>query len=117
MIASRQTQTSVKCVVLQNGRKIFETNNKAATGEEALQGIVITTRKQYGLPDDSVVYCNFNQLYKIDPLTLQMWVHVSVFLSISCVIFCMRPESKHLYKKGHVLSCSSAVDLYWCGTT
>ena len=23
--------------------------------------IVVTTRSQYGLPEDSIVYCNFNQ--------------------------------------------------------
>ena len=32
-----------------------------------------TARSQYGLPDDAVVYCNFNQLYKIDPCTLESW--------------------------------------------
>ena len=106
MIASGQIQTSVNGVVLQNGLATNQTNNKAATGEEVPQSIVITTRQQYGLPDEAVVYCNFNQLYKIDPLTLQMWVHVSVF--ISCVVFCMSPESKHLYTKGYVLNCSSA---------
>jgi len=36
MIASRQNQTSVNGLVLQNGLKIYETNNKAATGEEVL---------------------------------------------------------------------------------
>jgi predicted O-linked N-acetylglucosamine transferase (SPINDLY family) len=108
MIASGQTQTSVNGVVLQNGQKIYKTNKKVASGEEVPQGIVITTRQQYGLPEEAIVYCNFNQLHKIDPCTLQMWVHVSVFLSISCVIFCMSPESKFLYKKGHVSSCSSA---------
>ena len=102
MIASGQIQTSVNGVVLQNGLATNQTNIEAATGEEVPQSIVITTC----LPDEAVAYCNFNQLYKINPLTLQMWVHVSVF--ISCVIFCMNPESKHLYKKGHVLSCSPA---------
>jgi protein O-GlcNAc transferase len=82
MIASGQIQTSVNGVVLQNGLATNQTNNKAATGEEVPQSIVITTRQQYGLPDEAVVYCNFNQLYKIDPLTLQMWVHVSIFLSV-----------------------------------
>lgn len=52
-------------------------NNKAATGEEVPRTIVVTTRSQYGLPEDSIVYCNFNQLYKIDPPTLQMWANVS----------------------------------------
>ena len=37
---------------------------------------MVTTRSQYGLPEDSIVYCNFNQLYKIDPPTLQMWANV-----------------------------------------
>lgn len=63
-------------VILQNGLATTQTNNKAATGEEVPQSIVITTRQQYGLPDDAVVYCNFNQLYKIDPLTLHMWVYI-----------------------------------------
>ncbi|XP_075229585.1 O-linked N-acetylglucosamine (GlcNAc) transferase sxc isoform X2 [Lycorma delicatula] len=76
MIASGQIQTSVNGVVLQNGLATNQTNNKAATGEEVPQTIVITTRQQYGLPDDAVVYCNFNQLYKIDPHTLQMWVQI-----------------------------------------
>uniref|UniRef100_A0A1A9WR16 O-GlcNAc transferase C-terminal domain-containing protein n=1 Tax=Glossina brevipalpis TaxID=37001 RepID=A0A1A9WR16_9MUSC len=43
--------------VLQNG-----TNNKAATGEEVLQNIVLTTRRQYYLPDDAI--------------TLQTWMNI-----------------------------------------
>lgn len=78
MIASGQCQMSVNGVVVQNGMTTTQVNNKAATGEEVPQNIVITTRQQYGLPEDAVVYCNFNQLYKIDPLTLHMWAHVSI---------------------------------------
>ena len=37
---------------------------------------MVTTRQQYGLPDDAIVFCNFNQLYKIDPATLKMWVNI-----------------------------------------
>lgn len=81
MIASGQVQTSVNGIVLQNGLATPQANNRAATGEEVPQSIVITTRQQYNLPDDAIVYCNFNQLYKIDPSTLQMWVYVSIFLS------------------------------------
>lgn len=77
MIASGQVQTSVNGVVVQNGLATTQTNTKAATGEEVPNSIVITTRQQYGLPEDAIVYCNFNQLYKIDPTTLQMWVKVS----------------------------------------
>lgn len=76
MIASGHIQTSVNGVVLQNGLATTQTNNKAATGEEVPQNIVITTRQQYGLPDDAIIYCNFNQLYKIDPLTLESWVTI-----------------------------------------
>lgn len=76
MIASGQMQTSVNGVVVQNGLATTQANNKAATGEEVPQNIVITTRQQYGLPDNAIVYCNFNQLYKIDPLTLDSWVTI-----------------------------------------
>ncbi|KAH8314300.1 hypothetical protein KR074_012440 [Drosophila pseudoananassae] len=76
MIASGQVQTSLNGVVVQNGLATTQTNNKAATGEEVPQNIVITTRRQYMLPDDAIVYCNFNQLYKIDPLTLESWVEI-----------------------------------------
>lgn len=82
MIASGQIQTSVNGVVVQNGLATNQTNNKAATGEEVPQNIVITTRQQYGLPEDAVVYCNFNQLYKIDPNTLHMWVNVRKTFSL-----------------------------------
>ena len=40
------------------------------------QEIMVTTRQQYMLPEDAIVYCNFNQLYKIDPGTLKMWVNI-----------------------------------------
>ncbi|KQS71055.1 UDP-N-acetylglucosamine--peptide N-acetylglucosaminyltransferase 110 kDa subunit isoform X1 [Drosophila erecta] len=76
MIAAGQVQTSLNGVVVQNGLATTQTNNKAATGEEVPQNIVITTRRQYMLPDDAVVYCNFNQLYKIDPQTLESWVEI-----------------------------------------
>lgn len=76
MIASGQVQTSLNGVVVQNGLATTQTNNKAATGEEVPQNIVITTRQQYGLPDEAIIYCNFNQLYKIDPLTLESWVKI-----------------------------------------
>lgn len=48
---------------------------------------MVTTRSQYGLPEDSIVYCNFNQLYKIDPPTLQMWANVSLPLASPATSF------------------------------
>ncbi|CAL4122228.1 unnamed protein product, partial [Meganyctiphanes norvegica] len=76
MIQSGQVQVSVNGMLVQNGLATTQMNNKAATGEEVPKNILVTTRKQYGLPEDAIVYCNFNQLYKIDPSTLQMWCNI-----------------------------------------
>uniref|UniRef100_T1JCD7 protein O-GlcNAc transferase n=1 Tax=Strigamia maritima TaxID=126957 RepID=T1JCD7_STRMM len=76
MISTGQLQTSLNGIVVQNGLTTTQTNTKTATGEEVPQTILVTTRLQYGLPEDEVVYCNFNQLYKIDPATLRMWVNI-----------------------------------------
>ncbi|TRZ03436.1 hypothetical protein DNTS_000426 [Danionella cerebrum] len=73
-LATTQIFTVEEVVV--SGALALQINNKAATGEEVPRTIVVTTRSQYGLPEDSVVYCNFNQLYKIDPPTLQMWANI-----------------------------------------
>merc|ERR1719334_598420 len=75
MILNGQLQTSLNGVNIQNGLAT-QINAKAATGEEIPDQIMVTTRQQYGLPDDAIVYCNFNQLYKIDPSTLKMWVNI-----------------------------------------
>jgi len=83
MIRSGLVQTTVNGMIMQNGLAAPQTNNKAATGEEVPQTILVTTRQQYGLPEDAIVYCNFNQLYKIDPSTLEMWVNVSLFSNSS----------------------------------
>ena len=37
---------------------------------------MVTTRRQYGLPEDACVFCNFNQLYKIDPAILTVWCNI-----------------------------------------
>jgi protein O-GlcNAc transferase len=76
MIQSGQIQTSVNGLTLQNGVTTNLLSAKAATGEEVPEQILVTSRQQYGLPDDAIVYCNFNQLYKIDPATLKMWVEI-----------------------------------------
>ena len=46
------------------------------SGERIASPIPLTSRSQYGLPEDAIVYCNFNQLYKIDPPTLRCWVNI-----------------------------------------
>lgn len=63
-------------VLVHNGLTTNQTHTKAATGEEVLQNPVVTTRKQYGLPENAVVFCNFNQLYKIDPVILTIWCNI-----------------------------------------
>lgn len=85
MIQTGQAQATVNGLVVQNGLATTQMNTKAATGEEPPKNILITTRKQYGLPEDAVIYCNFNQLYKIDPSTLQMWCNVSIFIAFTKV--------------------------------
>lgn len=77
MIAQGESETSVNGVVVANGLTTTHRDGKAATGEEVPRILVVTTRQQYGLPEDAIVYCNFNQLYKIDPHTLHMWINVS----------------------------------------
>uniref|UniRef100_A0A665UAI9 UDP-N-acetylglucosamine--peptide N-acetylglucosaminyltransferase 110 kDa subunit n=1 Tax=Echeneis naucrates TaxID=173247 RepID=A0A665UAI9_ECHNA len=76
MINQGQIQVTINSFTVSNGLATTQINNKAATGEEVPRTIVVTTRSQYGLPEDSIVYCNFNQLYKIDPPTLQMWANI-----------------------------------------
>jgi hypothetical protein len=51
---------------------------KIAAGEEIPSHMILSARVQYGLPDGegAIVYCNFNQLYKIDPETMRMWVTI-----------------------------------------
>lgn len=76
MISNGHVHTSLNGLVVQNGLATTQINNKAATGEEAPTAILVTTRQQYGLPENAIVYCNFNQLYKIDPSTLRSWINV-----------------------------------------
>jgi hypothetical protein len=36
----------------------------------------LLVRSTYGLPDKTVLFCNFNQLYKIDPQMFETWVRI-----------------------------------------
>lgn len=69
-------QVLVNDAIINNGISINFTNKKIASGEEVFDNIIVTSRKQYGLPNDAIVYCNFNQLYKLDPKVLVMWVNI-----------------------------------------
>jgi len=84
MITSGEIQTSINGVIVQNGQLVSQTQHNVRTGEEVLQNIVVTSRQQYGLPGDAVVYCCFNQLSKIDPHTFDMWVNVRTYFHTCC---------------------------------
>ncbi|XP_009858570.2 UDP-N-acetylglucosamine--peptide N-acetylglucosaminyltransferase 110 kDa subunit isoform X2 [Ciona intestinalis] len=60
----------------QNGLALVQIDAKAATGEKPPSGIIVSSRSQYRLPNNAIVFCNFNQLYKIDPNTLMMWCNI-----------------------------------------
>lgn len=62
--------------MLYNGISIININSKVASGEVVFDNIIFTSRMQYGLPDDAIVFCNFNQLYKTDPNVAKMWVNI-----------------------------------------
>ncbi|KAI6647235.1 hypothetical protein LOD99_12232 [Oopsacas minuta] len=40
------------------------------------RSLPLTLRSQYSLPEKAIIFCNFNQLYKIDPPTLKSWVDI-----------------------------------------
>jgi len=82
-----QNQSLINDVVVQNGLATGFLFNNIATGEIIPKHIIITTRQQYGFLDDSVIYCNFNQLKKIDPTTFQVWINVSKSIKCSCNYF------------------------------
>ncbi|XP_049886201.1 UDP-N-acetylglucosamine--peptide N-acetylglucosaminyltransferase 110 kDa subunit-like [Pectinophora gossypiella] len=75
-IDPHQVQVLVNGIAIDNGTSINYTNKKVASGEEIYGNVVFTSRKQYGLPNDAIVYCNFNQLYKMDPKIMGMWVNI-----------------------------------------
>ncbi|XP_041986785.1 UDP-N-acetylglucosamine--peptide N-acetylglucosaminyltransferase 110 kDa subunit-like [Aricia agestis] len=73
---SREEQVSMDDVMIINGTTIYNLHNNIGSGEIIFKSIIMTTRQQYGLPDEAVVFCNFNQLYKTDPSILSMWVRI-----------------------------------------
>uniref|UniRef100_A0A0K0EYK9 Probable UDP-N-acetylglucosamine--peptide N-acetylglucosaminyltransferase SPINDLY n=1 Tax=Strongyloides venezuelensis TaxID=75913 RepID=A0A0K0EYK9_STRVS len=77
MIERREIVVSVEGVRVQNGLDtLSRTHVKAANGEEVPDTIIVSSRTQYNLPSHAVVYCNFNQLYKFDPKTMDCWIEI-----------------------------------------
>lgn len=77
MIRTKSYQTIVDNVLVRNGLIVNQLNIRTGTGEEVPQEIYLTSRQQYGLPEDAIVYCNFQQLYKVHPPVLKSWANVS----------------------------------------
>lgn len=75
-INPKQEKVLVNGTVIDNGISINYSSKRVASGEVSFENIVFTSRKQYGLPEDAVVFCNFNQLYKIDPRIMESWVTI-----------------------------------------
>jgi len=76
MISSGHIEISINGAIVTNGLLITSKDTKEGNGEAIMQKIVITTRQQYGLPEDAVIYCCFNKLFKISPDLFRMWVNV-----------------------------------------
>ncbi|EKX44302.1 hypothetical protein GUITHDRAFT_95096, partial [Guillardia theta CCMP2712] len=51
-------------------------NDHKQSSLEVLDPSTWPSRAQYGIPEDKIVLCNFNQLYKIDPLILDVWCRI-----------------------------------------
>ncbi|KAB1253291.1 UDP-N-acetylglucosamine--peptide N-acetylglucosaminyltransferase 110 kDa subunit [Camelus dromedarius] len=55
MINRGQIQITINGFSISNGLATTQINNKAATGEEVPRTIIVTTRSQYGLPEDAII--------------------------------------------------------------
>lgn len=51
-------------------------NDHAQSNREVLDSSNRPTRREVGLPEDKFIFANFNQLYKIDPDTFQIWMNI-----------------------------------------
>lgn len=51
-------------------------NDHKQSARDVLDVSKCPTRADYGVPDDAFVFCNFNQVYKIDPATFTTWMNI-----------------------------------------
>ena len=77
MVRLGQFKTRFNGIEVRNGAFFHSLEKGILPEAEAPKDFVVTTRQQYGLPHDAIVYCNFQQLYKINPTILKVWVNVS----------------------------------------
>ncbi len=46
------------------------------TSRDLITHTDMPTRQKYGIPQDKFVFCNFNQLYKLDPQIFDTWARI-----------------------------------------
>jgi protein O-GlcNAc transferase len=51
-------------------------NDHKQSSREVVDQVDMPSRSQYGISEDSFVFCNFNQLYKIDPAIFTTWMNI-----------------------------------------
>uniref|UniRef100_M4BYK0 Probable UDP-N-acetylglucosamine--peptide N-acetylglucosaminyltransferase SPINDLY n=1 Tax=Hyaloperonospora arabidopsidis (strain Emoy2) TaxID=559515 RepID=M4BYK0_HYAAE len=51
-------------------------NDHKQSARDVLDTSKCPTRADYGVPEDKFVFCNFNQVYKIDPVTFTTWMNI-----------------------------------------
>lgn len=51
-------------------------NDHRQSARDVLDVDKCPTRAHYGVPEDMFVFCNFNQVYKIDPCTFTTWMNI-----------------------------------------
>lgn len=51
-------------------------NDHRQSARDVLDPAANPSRARYGIPEDKFVFCNFNQIYKIDPATFACWARI-----------------------------------------
>ncbi|KAJ0393390.1 hypothetical protein ATCC90586_012241 [Pythium insidiosum] len=51
-------------------------NDHKQSARDVLDVDKCPTRAHYGVPENQFVFCNFNQVYKIDPATFRTWMNI-----------------------------------------
>ena len=74
------------------------------------------SRAQYGIPDDVFVFCNFNQLYKIDPFIFDVWMRVLRSVPRSVLWLLRFPPAGEVNILKEVCTCICRLDLIYACT-
>lgn len=72
-------------------------NGKMHSGEIISRNLAFTSRTQYGLPTGSIVFGNFNQLYKLDRQTFHLWLDIVTEISGSVLWLLRYPAEAEAY--------------------